>query len=178
MCWLPLCLVVWPRLDDLFISRNPRKVYVSHFLGQTPCCAYTTCSYVQKSVSCTIPRESLSSIDILLSLIYFYFDRVCSCGIFFKLLSYSFKSFSHQRPLIVFRWSRVTASLLKSPGLFSVFSSILIILLSGWSPLVLLFQSPPCPWTNSFGIVPSAPMSVGITVTFMFQRFFSSLARS
>ena len=35
----------------------------------------------------------------------------------------------------------VTASLLKSPGLFSVFWPISIILLFGWSPLVLLFQS-------------------------------------
>ena len=39
----------------------------------------------------------------------------------------------------------VTASLLKSPGLFSVFWSILITLSLGWSPLVLLFPSPPVP---------------------------------
>ena len=37
----------------------------------------------------------------------------------------------------------VIASLLKSPGLFSVFSRISIMLLFGWSPLVFLFPSPP-----------------------------------
>ena len=43
----------------------------------------------------------------------------------------------------VSRWFSlgVTASLLKSPGLFSVFWSILIMLLSGWSPVTVLF---PC----------------------------------
>ena len=45
------------------------------------------------------------------------------------------------------RWSStrgwVTVSLLKSPDLFSVFWRILIILLFGWSPLVLLFPRPP-----------------------------------
>ena len=37
----------------------------------------------------------------------------------------------------------VTASLLKSPGLFSVFWPILIMLLFGWSLLVFLFPIPP-----------------------------------
>ena len=40
-------------------------------------------------------------------------------------------------------WAR--ASLLKSPGLFSVFWPISIMLWFGWSPLVLLFPSPPVP---------------------------------
>ena len=39
----------------------------------------------------------------------------------------------------------VTASLLKSLGLFIVFRPILIILLFGWSPPILLFPSPPVP---------------------------------
>ena len=34
------------------------------------------------------------------------------------------------------------------------------------------------PFTNSLGIVPSAPTTIGITVTFMFHSFFSSIARS
>ena len=47
------------------------------------------------------------------------------------------------------RWSftriSVTSSLLKSPGLFLVFWLILIMMSFGWSPLVLLFPSPPIP---------------------------------
>ena len=39
----------------------------------------------------------------------------------------------------------VTASLFKSPALFSVFWPILIMLQFGWSPLVPLFPSPPVP---------------------------------
>ena len=41
-----------------------------------------------------------------------------------------------------FKWQQVSASLHKSPGVFLVFISILIMLLFGWSPLVLLFPSP------------------------------------
>ena len=33
------------------------------------------------------------------------------------------------------------------------------------------------PFTNPLGIVPSTPTTIGITVTFMFHSFFSSLAR-
>ena len=39
--WLLLGLVVWPRLDNLFVSQNPREFCASHFLG----CAYTICLY-------------------------------------------------------------------------------------------------------------------------------------
>ena len=40
-CWISLGLVVWPRLDDPFISQNPIEVYVSHFPGRILGCAYT-----------------------------------------------------------------------------------------------------------------------------------------
>ena len=33
-------------------------------------------------------------------------------------------------------------------------------------------------FTNSLGIVPSVPTTIGITITFMFHSFFNSLARS
>ena len=33
-CWLSLGLVIWPRLDDLFVSQNPREFCASHFSGQ------------------------------------------------------------------------------------------------------------------------------------------------
>ena len=56
-------------------------------------------------------------------------------------------------PLRVFHWVSwwsftelwVRTSLLKSPGLFSVFWPILMMQLLGWSLLVLLFPSPPVP---------------------------------
>ena len=65
----------------------------------------------------------------------------------------------------------VTASLLKSSGFFSVFWSISIMLLS-----LISKSSNPC--TNPLATVPSAPITIGITVTFMFHSFFSSLAKS
>ena len=71
----------------------------------------------------------------------------------------------------------VTASLLKSPGLFSVFWLILIIVV--WMVTIHpLISKSSSPCTNSLVTVPSAPITIGIIVTFMFHRFFSSLARS
>ena len=42
-------------------------------------------------------------------------------------------------------------------------------------PLISKFSSP-C--TNPLGTVPSTPITTGITIIFMFHKFFSSLARS
>ena len=69
---------------------------------------------------------------------------------------------------------RVTESLLKSLGLFSVFWPILIILLSGWSPLILLFPSLPVHLSILLRIVPSAPITTDISVTFIFYSFWFS----
>ena len=55
---LSLGLVVWPRLGDLFVSKNLREMCVSHFPGWIMGCAYTICSYSQIQISCTIPRGS------------------------------------------------------------------------------------------------------------------------
>ena len=56
--WLSLCLVVWPRLGDPFVSQNPWKLCASHSPGRIPGCAYTICLYGQISISCTIPSGS------------------------------------------------------------------------------------------------------------------------
>ena len=43
--WLSVRLFILPRLDNLFVSQNPREVCASHSPGWVPGCAYTTCSY-------------------------------------------------------------------------------------------------------------------------------------
>ena len=68
----------------------------------------------------------------------------------------------------------VIASLLKFPGLLSVFCTILAMQQFGWSPLVLSFPSPTVLSVN----VPRASIIIAINVTFMFYSFFSSLVRS
>ena len=41
-CWLSLSLVVWRRLNDMFVSRNHREMCASHSLRRIASCAYTT----------------------------------------------------------------------------------------------------------------------------------------
>ena len=72
----------------------------------------------------------------------------------------------------------VTASLLKSSGLFSVFLPFSIMLLFGWSPLVLQLPYPPVPLVILEFSVPKAPIMISIIVTFMCHGFFNSQARS
>ena len=64
----------------------------------------------------------------------------------------------------------VTASLLKSPGLISVF----------WPSSAMLSPTSKSsrPFNNPLVIVPNAPITIGTIVTFMFHSFFNSLARS
>ena len=56
--WQSLCLVVWPRLHDRFVSQNPSEFCVSHFPGLVLGCAYTSCSNAQISIFCIIPGRS------------------------------------------------------------------------------------------------------------------------
>ena len=75
---------------------------------------------------------------------------------------------------MVSRWSLSDS---KSPQVFRTLLSILADL----SNAVHWMVSTHPPISNSFkplGIVPSAPITIGITVTFMFHSFFSSLAKS
>ena len=71
----------------------------------------------------------------------------------------------------------VTASHLKSPGLFSLFSdhSNAVVWMVSIRHLISKSSSS-C--TNPLVIVPRAPIIIGITVTFMLHRFFNSLAKS
>ena len=71
-------------------------------------------------------------------------------------------------------YSRLGKGLLTSPELFPVFWSILVMLYFEYSLLVLWFLSLPGPLPILLGIVPSAPTTASITVTFIFHRFFST----
>ena len=106
-CRLSLGLVVRPRLGDQFL--NPIEVYVSHSLGGIPGCAYTTCSYCQISIFCTIPSW-LPSPPFRIKSYTLFIIIIYSLRVFH--ISVSWWSFTEV-------W--VTASLLKSPGLISVF---------------------------------------------------------
>ena len=70
----------------------------------------------------------------------------------------------------------VTGSLFMSPRHFSLFWPILVML--GWSPLVLRFTTLPTPLREPLEIVPSTSITISITITFMLHSFFGSLARS
>ena len=71
----------------------------------------------------------------------------------------------------------MTASVLRSPGLFTVFELILTYCsVEGLDyPSDVLF---PSFFTKSLMTVPSAPTTIGITDNFMFHSFLCSLARS
>ena len=65
-----------------------------------------------------------------------------------------------------------------------VYSTLLSILANFNNAVVWMFSTCPLismssnPFINPLGIVPSAPITIGITITFMFFCFFSSLVRS
>ena len=72
----------------------------------------------------------------------------------------------------------VTASLLKSPGLFLVFWQFSTMLSFGWSPLCPPTSKSSSPFSNPLVTVPNAPITIGIIVPCMFHSFLISLARS
>ena len=67
----------------------------------------------------------------------------------------------------------VTATLLKSLGLCSVFWRLLTMLKA--HPLISISFNP---FTKPLWIIPSTPITIGITIIFRFHSFFSSLAKS
>ena len=108
----------------------------------------------------------------------FHFQgRILVCVFTIWTYSYSFRVFQ----IIVSRWFLIrvwVTTSLKSPGLFSVFNPNLTMLLFGFvssRPVISKF-SHPC--TNPLVIVPRAPITIVIIVTFMFHSFFNSLAWS
>ena len=110
---------------------------------------------------------------------FFFSFRIYYFSVLVSLLLFNlFESFSHQRKLMVFHWilsdsktpqvSRTLLSILDDPN-----NTVVGMLLT--RPLI---SKSSCPNTNPLLTVPSALIIIGITVTFMFHTFFSSLARS
>ena len=108
------------------------------------------------------------------------FRQFVAWNIRISLLSlfYTFESFSHQHQLMVFLW---ILSDNKSPQVSRTFLCILAIFNNAlvWmvSTRSLIFKSF-CSFTNPLETVPIAPITISITVTFLFHSSFSSLARS
>ena len=74
-------------------------------------------------------------------------------------------------------WNLSYSRVLKSPIFFPVNWLFSIMLLFGWSPLVLLFPSLPV-FYNPLVAVWKSPIAIGMIVTFMFHSFFNSRAKS
>ena len=94
------------------------------------------------------------------------------------IIIYYFESFSQQRWPMFFHWNLSDS---KSPqvswtllGILADLSNAVIWMVST-CPLISKSSNP---FTNPLEIVPNAPITNGITVTFMFHSFFCSLARS
>ena len=98
---------------------------------------------------------------------FFHYSNVVI--VFILLLA----SFSPSVSWLSFTWIRVTASLFWSLRLFSVSRLISTMLQFGWSRLDLRFPTFPI-----FETVQSTLITIGITMTLMFHRFISFLARS
>ena len=86
--------------------------------------------------------------------------------------------FSHQRNLMVFHWILSDS---KSPqvsrtlfSILTVFSNAVVWMVSTRLPTSKSSR----PFNNPLVTVPKAPITIGIIVTFMFDSFFNSLARS
>ena len=143
------------------------------FLGEILVCAYIIYQYGQNFY--LLHNSQWITIPTLLFLVFHSFcAKLLYIVILLLLLFKLFTSANADGLSQKIEWQQVS-SRLQEP--FSVFWPIFAMLLFGWSLLDLKFLK-----FYSFyqhpEIVPSAPLTVGITVTFLFHSFFSSLARS
>ena len=94
------------------------------------------------------------------------------------LLFYSIESFSYQRSLMVFHWSlRDNKSPQVSKTLLCILADLnnAVVWMVSTRPLI---SKPSSPCIIHLVTVPSASITIGIIVTFMLHRLFTSLARS
>ena len=99
------------------------------------------------------------------------------CHYYYYYYYYSFESFSHQRLPMIFPWKLSDSKFLQvSRHLLSILSALCnaTARMVTTCPLISMFSSY---FTNPLWIIPNATITIGITVTFMFYCFFSSLAR-
>ena len=152
-CWLSLGLVIWSRLSDLFVFQHPREVCASHSWGRILGFAYNACSYDQWFAQFPViylPHPSVSN--------YYY---ITNCEFFLPALVDGLSLESE--------WQQVSSSFHLTD-----FNNVVVWMVSARPPISNSFS----PFTKPLGIVPSAPITIGITVTFMFHSFFSSQTRS
>ena len=100
----------------------------------------------------------------------------CSkCGRDLKyFLFYSFESFSYEHYLIVFHWKLSDS---KSRTLLSILADLNNAVVWMVSTRALIFN-PSSLFTNPLVTVPSAQITIGITINFLYHSFFSFLAKS
>ena len=100
-----------------------------------------------------------------------YFEIVLKNNVFTCIMSLYFFFFASFPHWWLFTQLWVTASLLKSP---IDFNDAVVLVVS----ILLLISNSSSLFCKFFGIVPRAPTTIGVTVTFMFHNLSSSLARS
>ena len=152
-------------------------------------------SFYFTSSSCSCSCSSSSSVFFFLRLLLLLLLRLLQLQLFYSLLVFHTLSWSLSNYirvilfLLIFSlrvfhisfswWSftgvRVTASLLKFPGLFSVFWPFSVVWMVSTRPPTSKSSSS---FINHLVTVPKQPITIGIIVDFMFQSFFNSLARS
>ena len=114
---------VWSELHVPLGSQSPTISYALFFQWQILVCAFIIYLYREISISCAIPNES----SFPPSRAYSFIPLVLVCSfrlfhhIIYKLLHYSWRIFLTSVSWWAFSGVWVTASRLKSPGLFSVF---------------------------------------------------------
>ena len=120
--------------------------------------------------SVTVPKAPITIFAYhMINSFYYYYH----CYYYYFTLLRVFHT-SVSRWFLIGVW--VTASLIKSPELSipDDLNNALVWIVSTLPP----FSNFSSPFTNFLVTVPSAPITMSITVTFMFNCFFSSLARS
>ena len=150
------------RLSDQFVCQSPIEVYVSHSQGHAALYIYhlfvwSNLNFLHISRCITLSTQSCLILLLLLFTLWEFFISALPDGFSLK-----------------FEWQQ-------SPQLSSTLLSINIVLnnvvvwMVSSRPLISKSSSP---FNNPFVTVSKAPILIGIIVTFMFHRFFNSLARS